>query len=52
MEGQKTKVTFWATVNWHRLIKAEAALRGLSISELVRSAVDEYLAKHPKEEAK
>lgn len=30
---------------WHRRVKAEAALRGISLSQLIRDAVNEYLEK-------
>lgn len=37
--------------DWRRWVKSEAALRGITVSWLVRAAVSEYLANHPREEA-
>jgi predicted DNA binding CopG/RHH family protein len=31
---------------WHRKVKSEAALRGMSLSQLIRTAVDEWLEKN------
>lgn len=38
--------------DFRRKIKAEAALRGMSMAELVRQAVEEWLSNHPIEKEK
>lgn len=43
----ESKVTIRVPEAWHRQAKAEAALRGISLSNLVRTAVNEWLSKHP-----
>jgi len=37
--------------DWHRKIKVEAAMRGITVSWLVRTAVDEWLERNPIKEA-
>jgi len=32
---------------WHRRIKSEAALRGLTVSSMIKVAVDEWLERNP-----
>lgn len=49
--GLETKMAIRVPEDWHRQIKAEAALRGITVSWLIRVSVDEYLARHPREEA-
>ena len=41
------KLTIRVPEEWHRKIKAEAALRGLKLSQLVRNAVDDWLSQNP-----
>jgi len=36
--------------DFRRKIKAEAALRGISMAELIRQAVEEWLENHPRTE--
>jgi len=43
----ETKMVIRVPEEWHRYVKAEAALRGTSISKLVRNAVDEWLKDNP-----
>ena len=38
--------------DFRRKIKAEAALRGMSMAELIREAVEEWLENHPIEKEK
>lgn len=45
------KMTIRADENWHRKIKVEAAKRGMTISRLVMTAVDEWLKNNPVKEA-
>ncbi|MEW6771862.1 MAG: plasmid partition protein ParG [Bacillota bacterium] len=44
--------TIWLSVRvnpeWHRRVKAEAALRGITLAEMVRKAVDEWLERNPR----
>jgi len=46
----ETKMAIRVPLDWHRRVKAEAALRGMTVSRIVRVAVDEWLASHPREE--
>ncbi|MCL6447611.1 MAG: hypothetical protein K6U04_05570 [Armatimonadetes bacterium] len=39
------KMLIRVPVEWHRQVKAEAALLGMSMSKLVITAVNEYLEK-------
>lgn len=48
----ESKLLIRVPEDWRRQVKAEAALRGITISQLIRTAVDEYLKQHPREEAK
>lgn len=32
---------------WHRRVKVEAAYRGMTITKIVRTAVDEWLERNP-----
>lgn len=43
----ESKMVIRVPEEWHRYVKAEAALRGTSISKLVRNAVDEWLRQNP-----
>jgi len=45
------KMTIRAEESWHRKIKVEAAMRGITVSWLVRTAVDEWLERNPIKEA-
>lgn len=47
-----SKLTVRVPEEWHRQVKAEAALRGIAVSKLVRMAVDEWLKGHPREAGK
>lgn len=47
----ESKLLIRVPEDWRRRIKAEAALRGITVSWLIRTAVDEWLANHPREEA-
>lgn len=47
----ETKMTIRVPEAWHRRIKAEAAFRGLSVSKMIRTAVDEWLKNNPVKEA-
>lgn len=46
-----TKMAIRVPVDWHRQVKAEAALRGITVSWLIRISVDDWLARNPREEA-
>lgn len=46
----ETKVALRVPEEWHHRAKAQAALRGITVSWLVRTAVDEWLERHPREE--
>lgn len=48
----ETKMAIRVPEEWHRRIKAEAALRGITVSWLIRTATDEYLKRHPRGEDK
>lgn len=43
------QMTLRVPQEWHRRVKAEAALRGVTVSFLVRTAVDYYLELNAKE---
>lgn len=47
--GLETKLTIRVPEEWHRKVKAEAALRGTTVSKLVRQAVNEWLKHNPRE---
>ena len=42
-----TKMTIRVPEAWHRRIKSEAALRGLTVSSMIKVAVDEWLERNP-----
>jgi len=44
-----SKLVLRVPTEWHRRIKSEAALRGITISGMIRTAVDEWLARNPRE---
>jgi len=46
------KITIRVDGAWRRRVKAEAALRGLTLAELVRRAIDQYLDQNPIENPK
>ncbi|MCL6479974.1 MAG: ribbon-helix-helix protein, CopG family [Peptococcaceae bacterium] len=48
----ETKMAIRVPEEWHRQVKAEAALRGTTVSKLIRTAVDEWLKQNPREAAK
>ncbi|MGB9866852.1 MAG: hypothetical protein ACPLPR_02950 [Bacillota bacterium] len=41
------KMTLPVPQDWHRRVKAEAAIRGLKLNRLIMSAVDEWLKRNP-----
>lgn len=47
--GLESKMVIRVTEDWHRKVKAEAALRGMTISNLIRQAVDDWLKRNPLE---
>lgn len=48
----ETKLTIRVPEQWHREVKSEAALRGTTVSKLVRTAVNEWLKLNPREAQK
>lgn len=49
MLALETKMAIRVPEEWHRHVKAEAALRGTTVSKLIRTAVNEWLKQNPRE---
>ena len=46
------KLVFRVPSEWHRRVKVEAALRGMTITAIIRTAVDEWLERNPYQDQK
>ena len=44
---EETKMTLTVPDEWHRSIKVEAALRGMTIKDIVITSVNEWLENNP-----